>query len=53
MTINIINGGEECRSKDPAMKENRQDRIGFYRHFAAILQVSVEKDCDCTAAGVY
>jgi hypothetical protein len=53
MTINIINGGEECRSKDPAMIENRQDRIGFYRHFAAILQVSVEKDCDCTAPGVY
>ena len=53
MTINIINGGEECRSKDPAMRENREDRIGFYRHFAAILQVPVEKNCDCAAMGTY
>ena len=47
MTINIINGGEECRSKTPAMVENRHDRIGYYRHFAALLHVAVEKDCDC------
>jgi hypothetical protein len=53
MTINIINGGEECRGQDPAMKKNRQDRIGFYRFFASMLEVSVEKDCDCAGMGTY
>lgn len=47
MTINIINGGVECRSKDPEIKANRQDRIGFYRRFAAAMGTTVEADCDC------
>jgi chitinase len=47
MTINIINGGQECRSQDPAIRKNREDRIGFYRHFAALLKVPVERDCEC------
>jgi chitinase len=47
MTINIINGGIECPSKDPEIKGNRQDRIGFYRRFAGLLGTTVEADCDC------
>ena len=53
MTIDIINGGQECKSQDPAIKKNREDRIGFYRHFASILNVPVEKDCDCVGMGTY
>lgn len=53
MTINIINGGVECSSKEPAARSSREDRIGFYRKFAAMLGVSVEKDCDCAGMGPY
>jgi hypothetical protein len=53
MTIDIINGGQECKSQEPAVKRNREDRIGFYRHFASLLKVSVEKDCDCVGMGPY
>ncbi len=53
MTINIINGGVECNSKDPAIKKNREDRIGFYRRFAALLGSSVEASCDCAGMGTY
>lgn len=53
MTINIINGGVECKSQDPAIREDRQDRIGYYRHFAALLQTAIEKDCDCAGMAPY
>jgi chitinase len=53
MTINIINGGIECKSQDPEIKANREDRINFYRHFSSLLQVPVEKDCDCTGMAPY
>ncbi|HXB94811.1 MAG TPA: chitinase [Puia sp.] len=53
MTINIINGGEECKSGDPEIEKNRADRIGFYRHFASLLKVPVEKNCDCIGMGTY
>jgi hypothetical protein len=53
MTINIINGGEECQSKNAEIIKNRQDRIGFYRHFAASLHVPVEADCDCAGMMPY
>lgn len=53
MTINIINGGVECNSKVPAIREEREERIGFYRHMASLLRVSVEKDCDCAGMGTY
>ncbi len=53
MTINIINGGEECQSKKPEIVKNRQDRIGFYRHFAALLHVPVEAACDCAGMTPY
>jgi hypothetical protein len=53
MTINIINGGVECRSKNPEIKANRQDRIGFYRRFAAALGTTVEPDCDCAEMTPY
>jgi chitinase len=47
MTINIINGGLECNTNDDVPKEEREERIGFYKHMAALLQVTIEKDCDC------
>lgn len=47
MTINIINGGVECVGNAAEAKEAREERIGFYKHMASLLQVSVEKDCDC------
>lgn len=53
MTIDIINGGIECSGQDPAARKNREDRIGFYRHFASLLNVPVGKDCDCTGMGAY
>ena len=53
MTINIINGNVECRTESAAARRDRADRIGFYRHFAARLHVTVEKDCDCTGMTPY
>lgn len=53
MTINIINGGVECRNDQAPAKELRRERIGFYKWFATILKVPVEKDCDCTGMGIY
>jgi hypothetical protein len=53
MTINLINGNVECNSKAPAIRGEREDRIGYYRHFAGILQTPVEKDCDCAGMTAY
>ena len=53
MTINIINGGIECNNPAPSVREQREERIGFYKWFAALLQVAVEKDCDCAGMGTY
>ncbi|HEV2354773.1 MAG TPA: chitinase [Puia sp.] len=53
MTINIINGNVECRSGTTAAREDREDRIGHYRHFAGMLSVPVEKDCDCVGMTPY
>lgn len=47
MTINVINGGIECRNKDPEIKGNREDRIGFYRRFAQALGTTAGPNCDC------
>jgi chitinase len=53
MTINIINGGIECRSKDAKVKGNRGDRIGFYRRFANLLGTTAGPDCDCADMAPY
>lgn len=53
MTINIINGGIECKNQDLSAREQREERIGFYRWFAGKLGVSVETDCDCAGMGTY
>jgi len=53
MTINIINGGVECSTNTAEAKEQRQDRIGFYKHMAALLQTTVEDDCDCADTAPY
>lgn len=53
MVINIINGGIECNTPDPAIGEKRKERIGFYKWFAGIMGISVENDCDCTGMTAY
>ena len=53
MVINIINGGLECKTTDPAFEERKKDRIGFYQYFANLLKIKVETDCDCTLLEVY
>lgn len=53
MTINIINGGIECNTNSTEAKDQRQDRIGFYKHMAALLQTTVEDDCDCARMAPY
>jgi basic endochitinase B len=53
MTINIINGGVECNSNVPAVKDLRLERIGFYKWFATLLEVSPGQDCDCAGMGTY
>jgi chitinase len=53
MTINIINGGIECNSHTAGARASREERIGFYKWFAALLRVTVEKDCDCAGMGTY
>ncbi|HEX9510865.1 MAG TPA: chitinase [Puia sp.] len=53
MTINIINGGVECNTNAGEVKDERQDRIGFYKHMAALLQVTVGEDCDCADMAPY
>lgn len=53
MTINIINGGVECNSTDPGIKDSRLDRIGHYKWFAGLLHIPVESSCDCAGMGTY
>jgi hypothetical protein len=53
MTINIINGGIECRSKDPEIKGNREDRIGFYQRFTKQFGTTAGSDCDCAGMTPY
>src|ERR1022692_815084 len=53
MAINIINGGVECNTTNPAIEEKRKERIGFYRWFAGIMKVNVEDDCDCAGMAAY
>jgi basic endochitinase B len=53
MTINIINGNVECHTSSPAGRKEREDRIGHYRYSAGLLQVPVEKDCDCAGMMPY
>ena len=53
MTINIINGGLECNTNNRVVKDQREERIGFYKYMAARLQVTVEKDCDCADMAPY
>jgi chitinase len=53
MTINIINGGVECRDNSAAARDARDERMGFYKHFALALGVTVEKDCNCAGMATY
>ena len=53
MTILIINGGLECNTSEKGFIANRNERIGFYKWFAELLNISVETDCDCKGMGVY
>lgn len=53
MTILIINGGLECNTTDQPFINNRNERIGFYKHFAKLLGIRVDANCDCKGMGVY
>jgi len=53
MTINIINGGVECKDNTPTARDAREERIGFYKHFASALGIIVEKDCNCAGMATY
>lgn len=53
MIINIINGGLECNTTDSMMQQKREERIGFYKWFAAIFNIKVENDFDCNGMGIY
>jgi chitinase len=53
MTINIINGGVECKGNSAAARDARDERIGFYNHFAHALGVTVETDCNCAGMATY
>ena len=54
MIVNIINGGLECNAQDPAIIKQKEERIGFYKWFAAILHIKVgDEDCDCQGMGTY
>jgi len=47
MTINVINGGQECNKGDGL--DSPLDRIGFYRKYSDFMKVPVPADeyCDC------
>lgn len=47
MTINIINGGLECNTDKEHYKNNREDRIGFFRLFCKKAGVYPGNHCDC------
>ncbi len=53
MTILIINGGLECNTTNKAFIDNRNERIGFYKHFAKLLGITTDANCDCKGMGVY
>ncbi|MDI3322575.1 chitinase [Pinibacter soli] len=53
MTINIINGGVECSSGDPAIIDNKQNRIDCYKYYAKVLGTTVDEHCDCKGMGTY
>lgn len=53
MVINIINGGLECNTTDPAIETKRKERIGFYKWFAGLMKIDVGDDCDCAGMGTY
>lgn len=53
MTINLINGAVECSKDTPEALALREERIGSYKHFAAILHIAPDNTCDCKGMGVY
>jgi basic endochitinase B len=50
MTVNIINGGLECGAPTDARVE---DRIRFFRHFAAALATTEGENLECAAMSPY
>ena len=53
MVINIINGGIECNTTDSLIEAKRKERIGFYKWFAGMMNITVEDDCDCIGMAAY
>ena len=50
MTVNVINGGQECNSGDNS-KVN--DRIEYYQRYIEMLGEQPEDDCDCADMEYY
>ncbi|GEM_PF-286145 len=46
LTINIINGGLEAGKQNEEQRKKVYDRIGFYKHFCKILNVSPGENLD-------
>jgi GH18 family chitinase/predicted chitinase len=46
LTINIINGGLEAGKQSEGQRKKVYDRIGFYKHFCKILNVSPGENLD-------
>jgi len=53
MTINIINGGLECNTKEKVVSDNRKERIGFYKSFCKKMRISPGENCDCSVMQNY
>ena len=53
MSINIINGGLECNTKEKIVSNNRKERIGFYKSFCRKMGVVPDDNCDCVIMGNY
>lgn len=45
MTINVINGGQECGKGDGL--SSPRDRIGYYKYYTGIMNVPIETYLDC------
>ena len=50
MTVNIINGGQECGK---GLEPRVEDRAGFYKRYIGLMGGAPEADCNCDDMGYY
>jgi len=51
MTVNIINGGQECNRPDSEKKV--EDRAKYYQRYIGLLGEQAESDCGCADMKYY